>query len=275
MAQRSPEQLFALAKRTYGSLSVLAPERLRVMDQNIRTCFPDMPQQERLRLLDVNTFETWLGFLWLMALTAEKTSQPDTRHRVEVKGLHHLQNGGVLLTSHSAFTHVALMALALKHPLVAFERPEITKDKYVNATMLEARKRFYADCLPRDDIRSALRAIKKGGTLLFAPDQSYKVDRVVYADFLGAHTNTITTPATLAKISRARLFTCWYTRVETGFSFEIAPLFEDAKQDQDPFLYVQAVNKWLEQKITAMPEQYLWAHKRFKLPFCGVKRDRW
>jgi len=114
-------------------------------------------------------------------------------------------------------------------------------------------------------VRAIIRGLKNGHATWFAPDQDFKHQDIVFTPFLGGIASTLTATAKLAKITNATVLPFYPVRLKNGKGFKliILPALEDFPTD-DIVADSARVNKVIEEMAYSHPEQYLWAHKRFK-----------
>ena len=129
------------------------------------------------------------------------------------------------------------------------------------------RERHNADAhaIEREDVRGTLKVLRKGRAIWYAPDQDYGAKQSVFVPLFGVLAATVTATSKFAKLGRAQVIPMTQTRLASGQGYLIKiepPLqnFPGETDEQDCIL----LNQWIEQAIMQQPEQYLWAHRRFK-----------
>jgi Kdo2-lipid IVA lauroyltransferase/acyltransferase len=117
-------------------------------------------------------------------------------------------------------------------------------------------------------LRPLLRALRQGGMVVLLVDQDAR-GHGVFAPFFGAPASTIPTPAELALRTGATILPA--ASVRTGPGFRYHAWFDDPVEvrdtgdhDADLVRVMTAVNARLEAAIRRAPEQWLWAHRRWK-----------
>jgi KDO2-lipid IV(A) lauroyltransferase len=131
--------------------------------------------------------------------------------------------------------------------------------------MVRQRRRLFDDLLQSTDMRTIVRNVKAGKTVWYAPDQDFGRERSVFAPFFGVATATLTTTARLARLTGAPVLPYVSERLPgaQGYRIALLPALEDFPGGND-LADATRVNAVLEQQVRAMPEQYLWIHRRFK-----------
>ena len=83
--------------------------------------------------------------------------------------------------------------------------------------------------IPKDDIRSMVRALKKNEAVWFAPDQSYRNKGAAMVNFFGIPAASNPATSRLARISGAAVMTYFGERLpgNAGYRVVIGPAFEN------------------------------------------------
>jgi KDO2-lipid IV(A) lauroyltransferase len=202
--------------------------------------------------------------------TADTWWSSDSRlnRLAEVHGLEHLKaalakgRGAILVGGHFTTIEISTRILGTVVPLNVVYRP--LKNALLSHIMFESFCR-HGNPIPKDDIRSMVRALKKNEAVWFAPDQSYRNKGAAMVDFFGIPAASNPATSRLARISGAAVMTYFGQRLpgNAGYRVVIGPPFEnfpgaDAVED------VARYNRMLEAQVRLVPEQYLWVHRRFK-----------
>jgi KDO2-lipid IV(A) lauroyltransferase len=130
---------------------------------------------------------------------------------------------------------------------------------------VHGRRHYFDGVIERDDIRSALRRLKAGRILWYAPDQDYGPRHSVFAPFFGIPAATITATGRLARFNRSPvLFLRIHRDLERmAWEAEIGPVL-DGFPSGDDVADAHRINGLVEAAVRRHPEQYLWLHRRFK-----------
>jgi KDO2-lipid IV(A) lauroyltransferase len=120
-----------------------------------------------------------------------------------------------------------------------------------------------------EEIRPAMRHLKQGGFLWYAPDQDMRGKDTVFAPFFGVPAATITATHQFARLSGCAVVPFFHRREGADYILRVgAPLPEfpssDATQDS------ARVNAQIEAMVRQAPTQYLWIHRRFKRRPAGM-----
>jgi KDO2-lipid IV(A) lauroyltransferase len=248
-------------------LFVLAGKRRRVVDVNLGLCFPDRSRAERRRMA-LDTFihfaQAWLdrGWLW-------HASPKLLRTRLHIDGdVAQLDRGvpTVIFAPHFVGLDAGWTALTL-----ALGRPMTTiyseqADPVVDAWILAGRQRFGKPRLfgRADGLKAVVRAIRQGEPLYLLPDMNITRQESVFVPFYGVATATLTSLARFARMGEAQVVPVTTRMTATGYTVQVLAAwtgFPSADLEADAAL----MNRRLETWIDAMPTQYYWVHKRFKV----------
>ena len=246
----------------------VVPVRRAVTLRNLELCFPGLGAAERRRLAR-RCYESF-GMGAMEAIIAYYSRPERFAGRYTIGGLEHLEaarqaNRGVLLLSaHFHTIEVSGYVANLHRPLSAFYRnpnhPVFARE------ILRLRTRWLHRMFPADDLKGAVRALREGDMLWYAPDQGKRIKDSTVAPFFGVPAVTNVATGKVAKLGRALVIPWgavrerkdgrWHYRITIG-----APLPE---LPEDPVGEGTAINAVIERFVRAAPEQYLWQHKRFK-----------
>lgn len=250
-----------------GLLYRLMPRRRHIVETNLRLCFPDLSEKQRQLLARRNFQFTAAALLetpyswWRSRKVLEKL--------IHVEGLEHMEQalaqgrGVIMMGGHFTSMLICGRLLATRLPFHILVKP--AKNPLYESLMRSYRERDYAGVINTDDLRGMVRALKRGEIVWYSPDQDLGAERSVFAPFMGVPTATITATARLARMSRAPIVPINFERLPKGqgYRMQLLPVFEDFPSGDD-VVDATRVNQFIEAHVREVPEQYLWAHRRFK-----------
>lgn len=256
------------------AMHLLMRGRRRVAATNLALCFPELDEAARARLL--RAFFRSLGMGVFEFLRGWWGRIEPVGRDAEITGLEHVrtaqaQGRGVMLVSAHFTTlelctrllcgHVALAGMYRPHDRPAMEW-----------AVHRARLRYTVAMFSRDELRPAIRWLKKGGLLWFAPDQETRRGDNVFVPFFGQPARSLTSTHQLARLSGAAVLPMFHERLDDGrYRIEIGPALEGFP-GSDPTADTARIMATVEAMVRRRPEQYLWIHKRFKRQPDGSRR---
>lgn len=239
--------------------------RRRVAARNLELCFSELDAGARARLLDASFAALGIGvFEFIRAWWGEIAP---LRRSVRIEGLQHLQalrqqsRGIILVSGHFMTLELCGRLLCDQVPLAGMYRQHASDA--MEWAVLRGRLRYAAAMFTRDELRGAIRHLKQGGILWYAPDQDMRGKDAVFAPFFGVPAASITATHQLARLSGAAVVPFFHRRDERGYVLRIEPPLADFPS-ADPLADTARVNSAIEAMVREAPEQYLWVHKRFK-----------
>lgn len=246
-------------------LAWLAGPRRRVAKRNIALCFPQMSAAQQAELLresfadlGIGLFEfsrAWFGDVDALAVD------------VQIEGLQHLQalqaaKRGVLLVSGHFTTLEVCGRLLTRHvPVAGMYRAHA--EPAFEAAVLQGRLKYACAMFKREELRGAIRHLKQGGVLWYAPDQDMRGKEAVFVPFFDIPASTITATHQLARLSGAAVVPFFHRREGGRYVLRIGAPLENFPST-DVVADTAAVSREIETMVREAPSQYLWIHKRFK-----------
>ena len=268
LARRPYRRQMRIAHWLSGPMSLLAGKRGAIVAANIGLCFPELNAEQQsqlvwrnLRSTAVSVFETTMAWFAPRSVTADI---------VEVEGLEHLQQalaagkGALCLFSHFTMIELGgrLLSEALGRPMHQMVRRN--NDPAVEAIIDGARRRFCERTLEKKNLGDLLRSLREGHPVGYAPDQNFNL-HMAFVPFFGQPAATLTMTSRIARLSRAPVLCCWISRKPDGYGYRLRidpPLAQFP--GADPVSDTARIIALLETEVRKVPEQYLWAHRRFK-----------
>jgi KDO2-lipid IV(A) lauroyltransferase len=266
LAARLPWTLQRALGAGIGALAYrLAGSRRRAAATNLALCFPRMPHAEREALLRATFRDFGIG-LFEFARAWWGSIDP-IRRDVRIEGLEHLQalqarGRGVLLVSGHFMTLEICGRLLCDHvPLAGMYRRY--RDPVMEWAVRRGRLRYAAAMFANEDIRPAMRHLKQGGFLWYAPDQDMRGKDTVFAPFFGVPAATITATHQFARLTGCAVVPFFHRREGGRYVLRIAPPLDEFPS-KDATADSARVNAAIEAMVREAPSQYLWIHRRFK-----------
>ncbi|WP_407730381.1 lipid A biosynthesis lauroyl acyltransferase [Pseudomonas helleri] len=247
----------------------VAGERRRIAARNLELCFPEKNAAERERLLKENFASTGIAF-FEMAMSWW-WAKPRLAKLAHVEGLEHLQQaqregkGVILMAYHFTTLEIGAALLGQQHTIDGMYREH--KNPLFDFIQRRGRERHNLDSLAveRDDVRGMLKLLRAGRAIWYAPDQDYGAKQSIFVPLFGIEAATVTATSKFAKLGKAQVVPFTQQRLAdgSGYKLVIHPPLNDFPGESDEADCLR-INQWVERAIRECPEQYLWAHRRFK-----------
>ena len=256
----------ALGRGIGRLLMALFGSRRRVAARNIALCFPELDATAQARLLRESFAELGIGLFEFAR--AWWGSVAPMRGKVTVEGLEHLEaaraggRGVIIISGHFVTLELAARLMCDHAPLAGMYRPH--DGAVMEWAVQRGRLRYATAMFTREELRPALRHLKQGGLLWFAPDQDTRRGDSVFVPFFGRPAYSLTSTHQLARLSGAAVLGFAHVRHDDGsYTLRLSPALEDFPS-ADATADTARVMAAIEAMIRAAPTQYLWIHRRFK-----------
>lgn len=265
-----PYKVLLRLGRALGALMQrVAHSRRHIVTRNIELCFTHLSASERDALVRENFASMGIAF-FEMAMSWWWPKKRLSR-LVQVQGLEHLQaaqeqgQGAILMAIHFTTLEIGAALLGQQHTIDGMYRAH--DNPVFDYVQRRGRERHNADAqaIEREDVRGMLKVLRKGRAIWYAPDQDYGPKQSVFVPLFGVPAATVTATSKFAKLGRAQVIPMTQTRLPNGqgYLIKIEPALFDFPGESDEQDCLR-LNQWIEQAIAQQPEQYLWAHRRFK-----------
>jgi len=256
-----------------GKLSYhLAKDRRDAAEVNIRLCFPELSAREQEALVRKTFVANGIGLVEIaMAWFGDKDRFND---KISVTGLSNFQTakakgkGVLLLGAHFSTLEMGGLLFSKVDELDATYRPN--DNPFFDAIMFNGRKRNLSGLFDRKSIRQAMKSLRAGKVLWYAPDQDYGPKNSVFAPFFGNDAATIIATSRYAAFNDSPVifFSHYRNEDNSGYTIDFSPIIENYPTGDD-VKDATTINQAVETAIRRHPDQYLWLHKRFKTQKAG------
>lgn len=262
----------ALGRGLGALLRVALRERRAVAERNLALCFPDDGNAARASLLREHFAAIGIG-VFEFARAWWGSVQP-LRHGLVVEGLEHIAaaraggRGVIVVSGHFTTLEICGRLMCDHVPLAGMYRQH--GQPAMEWAVRRGRARYAAAMFPKQDVRGAVRHLKRGGLLWYAPDQDPSRGDSVYVPFFGQPAHSLTSTHQLARLSGAAVLLFQHARRDDGgYTLKLWPAF-DGFPSADATADTARVMAGIETMARAAPAQYLWIHRRFKRQPDGV-----
>lgn len=265
-ARWSPAGRARLGRWLGDLLWFAVPSRRRIALTNLRLCFPQWSEAERVAA-GRRTFHHVARALIDHGVLATVPREGFDRF-VRVEGAQHLTDPAnrplILIAPH--FVGLDAGGLAINTMARGVSIYARSRNPVWDEWLLDIRNRFNAPLLIQRegfDLRAAVRALKEGLPFYYLPDQDPGDRNGVFVPFFGIDACTLPMVPRLAKMAGAKVVMCVTEMTPEGYVLHIEPPLADY-----PSGNVEAdtarMNAEIERWARRLPDQYLWTHKRFK-----------
>ncbi|HNO88459.1 MAG TPA: lipid A biosynthesis acyltransferase [Rhodocyclaceae bacterium] len=247
---------------------LIAPRR-KVALTNLRLCFPELSEAERVALCKEHF--ALAGRSLLERGIAWFASEERVRRIVRLDNepmLRRLIEGGqpvILLAPHFLGLDLGGSRMAIAFDSVSIYARQ--SDPVIDRWLYHGRSRFGNQLLlARDEsIRASIKAMKALRPFYYLPDMDHGAEESVFVPFFGVQAATLAALPRFAKLGGAVVVPC-VTRMLPGGQGYVVELGEPWQDFPGPSVEGDArrMNAFLEDRIRSMPAQYYWVHRRFK-----------
>ena len=262
-----PWRLQTIGGKALGRLmQALMWRRGRNAQTNIALCFPELDATRRERMLHEMFTALGLGVFEFLRAWWGRLRPNDPAYTLQgmenLKAAQALGKGVILVSAHFTTLEICVRLLCRDVEINGMYRPH--ESEALEWAVKKARARYTKQMFSRDELRPALRCLKQGGVLWFAPDQETRRGESVFVPFFKHPASSLTSTHQMARMRGAAVLPFFHMRNANGsYALEIWPALENFPS-KDPTEDTARIMAAMEQLIRRAPEQYLWIHQRFK-----------
>lgn len=239
--------------------------RRKVVETNLRLCFPELGESARRALALRHYRSLALGILEVARCWWRKPADLPP-HRIE--GLDLLRaaaakgKGVLLVSGHFTTLEITGRMLALAHPIACLYRDP--NNALLAAHLRRHRTAWATRAIEMRDLKGLLGALRAGEIVWYAPDQGKRTAQSELLPFFGEPCITNTSTPRLASMTGAEILT-FHARRETDGAYVLTLASAPAGiPSESPAADTVRLVGELEKAVRTAPEQYLWVHRRFK-----------
>ncbi|MBI4352368.1 MAG: mitochondrial fission ELM1 family protein [Candidatus Omnitrophica bacterium] len=268
----SPLSFSLFLARCLGNAAYFLSKRRIIAIRNLRAAFAGEKTTAEIKRIARRSFQN-LALSAVELLRAPEFDQGYLARHVEFAGLERFQpflgkrGGLIFLTAHfGSWELLNIFSGMLGHPMAALARPQKhpLSDQFLNS--LRASK---GSVLIRKgmNVREILRALRDGKVVGILNDQDGG-KKGIFVPFFGRLSSTPSGAAAFARRVGCPVFPVFIVRTgKISHRVEVeAPLFvsEDSQPEKAEEGLLREFAAVLESKIRRFPDQWLWAHRRWK-----------
>jgi len=186
-----------------------------------------------------------------------------------VEGLEHLEaarqsgRGVMLVTAHVTCLEIGARVLAERVPIAAVYRP--LKSPVLEWYQNRSRLAYGEAVIGKREVRDAVKLLRRGGLVWYAPDQDFGPGQSLFVPFFGIPAATLLATHRLARLTGCSVVPMFpvYDAQKRHYTVHIQPALESFP-GPDAGADLARINALMEAHIRSAPEQYWWIHRRFK-----------
>ncbi len=266
---RSVQQTFSAPLG--GLLYWLASPRRLVVARNLSLCFPGLTQAQRLvlsRRFFRNVTRAFLDLFELWRVDKDELKQIVKLENLELfekAKASFIEEGRpvIVFAPHFVGLDAGGARLQLEDQLVCLYSNQALPA--IDAWIYKGRSRFNQPLLisRRDGIGQLVRALKRGVTAHFSPDMDLGRRGAEFVPFFGVPAATQPSIIRLAHLTNATVLPMVTLLTPHGYC---ARFYEPLAFPKEESLAqgLARIHSFIEARILEAPDQYLWAHRRFK-----------
>lgn len=252
-------------------MRVVMSSRRRIVERNLERCFPELDAARRNELLKASftslartVFET--AWAWSPSKRLDRMGRADGFSNLTQ--FSKAGRGMLILTLHSTCLEIGAHYFGLGLKRNGIESAGIYRP--LRSPVLEwyqnrGRSRYADSMISKRDMRSAIRLLRRGGAVWYAPDQDFGPRESVFAPFFNIPAASLLATRKLAQLTGCAVVPM-YPYYDAGlacYRVEVLPALEDFP-GEDAVADLARINRVTEDLIRSRPEQYWWVHRRFK-----------
>ena len=256
--------------------------RRRVSMENLRHAFPERTESELLRIArDAmgNYARTMMLFFWSTARDGSSINA-----RLHFVGAHHATDaaargrGLIILSGHFGAWELFPLAFATQLNLPMTIIAHTQSNALVDAVIVRDRNRFGNRIVTMEQApREVISVLRNGGALGLLGDQSGPKESL-FVEFFGRPCATYRGPALFSlRQGSPIVMPMMIRRPDRGYDIIIEPI-DSSDLEGSTEANIQTLTErhtaLLERYIRACPDQWLWAHKRWKHTESFLRRQR-
>ncbi len=248
-----------LGKILYKSLT----KRRKVVTWNIYKCFPDLNKddiselaKENFTRLGQGIFEICNSYFWSdkKYMKRLKNIEEFKKKIVAIKNSKNL-----LLVPHTGNIDFVVRAPSLFMQVNGMQRS--AENKVWDKIMTEGRKKFVNEIFLPNEGRKLLKALNKGDSVLYLPDQDYGYKKSIFLNFFNHKALTVIFPSLLVKRTRCKVFLLTLVKEGNSYVADIEELLLTGEKVEDD---LKIINSAIENFAQNHKSEYFWIHRRFK-----------
>ncbi len=248
-------------------LFALVASRRKIALTNLRLCLPHLSEDERRRIAKRHFQAYTRSVLERSVLWWASEARLKRLIRVEPEMPLAAMHAGptILLCPHFVCLDVAGVSIAMETSACSIYTRQ--QNKVFDEALRKGRSRFRpVKIFSRGEgVKPIIRAMREGLPFFMLPDMDFGAKDAEFVPFFGIPAATLTAPARLAAATGAKVIPVIASFLPDykGWKIRFYPAWEDFP-GKDMVAATRRMNAFIEERVLENPEEYFWAHKRFK-----------
>jgi KDO2-lipid IV(A) lauroyltransferase len=247
-------------------LYALVRSRRKVVDVNLRLCFPqwsDARRRQVMREVFVHVAQSFLDRAWLWHAAPEVV-----RRRLRLTGAVQEMQGNaptILFCPHFIGLDAGVSAVSQQLPRRFVGIYTKQSNPVVDAWVLKGRHRFGAarPMSRSEGVRDLIAALRAGDVMYLLPDMNFGPEESIFVPFYGVPAATVPSLSRFARLGKAKVVPLITRLTPEGYDVRVCESWQHYPT-KDVEADTALMNLRLQDYIDGMPSQYYWVHKRFK-----------
>ena len=241
--------------------------RRKIAQRNIERCFPERSaagQQAILKGCFRSLARTVFEIAWSWSASAARIERMGSIEGIENFYAASESGRGVLMvTAHSTCLEIGARIMAMTIRSSGIYRP--LKSPVLEWYQNRSRLSYGEAMISKRETRRAIRMLKEGAVVWYAPDQDFGPAQSVFVPFFGIQAATLLATHRLPQLTGCAIVPMYpyYDARRRHYTVRILPALE-GYPGEDAVADLTRVNAALEAEVRKVPEQYWWIHRRFK-----------
>ena len=241
----------------------LFSKRRKVVTWNIYKCFPDFNKDDITKLAKENftrlgqgIFEICNSYFWSDKKYLKRLKNIEEL-KTKIEAIKNSKN--LILVPHTGNIDFVVRAPSLFMKVNGMQRS--AENKVWDKIMTERRKKFINEIFLPNEGRKLLKALNKGDSVLYLPDQDYGYKKSIFLDFFNHKALTVIFPSLLVKRTRCKVFLLTLVKEDDSYKADLEQLMLTGESVEED---LKIVNSAIENFAQNHKSEYFWIHRRFK-----------
>ncbi|MEX6690474.1 lipid A biosynthesis acyltransferase [Danxiaibacter flavus] len=264
--------MYLLSDGIYLLLYYVIKYRRDVVMGNLAVAFPDKSEEERVKIAK-EFYKSFVDqFIETVKMLSMSRKELDKRFTSDYHVVNDLYSTGKNIQFHLGHCfnwEYATLAFSanITYPLVTVYMP--IQNKIFNKIFYDMRSRFGGKLVAATDFRNEFRQYSRGrfGLALVADQSPGGAEHAYWTNFFGRMTAFVPGPEKGAKLNNTAIIMAGIKKKKRGYYHCELKLLTMEPRSLPNGEITREMIRFIEDGIREQPSNYLWSHKRWKIPF--------